>query len=97
VLSHIVLFETNQKLYNAIAIADGGNYDASGIAATQLLNQLQAQLLLYPTDAMLKKQFDLVHNYIGQLALAAQYNEYQQKMMQKNAKHDNYRIRKKRK
>lgn len=97
VLSHVLLFETNQKLYDAIAIADGGNYDASGIAATELLKKLQTQLLRFPANAMLKKQFELVQNYIGQLVYAAQYNEYQQKMMQKNAKHDNYRIRKKRK
>lgn len=96
VLSHILLFATNQQFYKAIAVADNGNYDASQKDAVNILTKLQAQISNYPANATLLKQKVLIENYLGQLALAAQYNEYQQKMMQKDAKHSNYRIRKKR-
>lgn len=96
VLSHMVLFATNQEFYKAISVADSGNYDASEQEALSILTKLQEQLLHYPANASLLKQKTLIENYLGQLVLAAQYNEYQQKMMQKDAKHNNYRIRKKR-
>ena len=91
---NIVIFKSNKLLSEAIYEADKGNYEQARLLTSESKKALANLIETFPADSVLLKQQALSEDYLYQIGHIERYNEYRTKMLQKNTKNENYKIRK---
>ena len=88
------IFKSNKLLSEAIYEADKGNYEKARLLTNKSKETLGDLIKDFPADSVLLKQQALNEDYLYQIGHIERYNEYRTKMLQKNTKNENYKIRK---
>ncbi|MGB1204975.1 MAG: vWA domain-containing protein [Chitinophagales bacterium] len=94
VSKNIAIFKSNKLLSKAIYEADKGNYEQARFLTSESKETLAGLINNFPADSILLKQQALNDDYLYQIGHIERYNEYRTKMLQKNTKNENYKIRK---
>ncbi|MDJ1483464.1 VWA domain-containing protein [Cytophagaceae bacterium YF14B1] len=95
VLQNIVLFETNERLENAMLEVDHGNFEGAKKMIITLKSEMEVQMKNLPENADLSRQYNTVMEYEKQVENAKTMSSEELKYNQKASRSSNYQIRKK--
>jgi Ca-activated chloride channel homolog len=95
VLQNIVLFENNNRLENAMADVDHGDYNKAKKTILVIKSEMEIQMQILPESPDLKRQYETVLNYEKQVENAKDMSVEELKYSQKMSRSSNYMIRKK--
>lgn len=96
VKSQVVLFESNEKLEEAMREVDAGNYERARAITTDNDSYLQSNMDYVKESKELQTQMSSNAAYQSQISNVEEMGESDRKLMQKSAKVSNYDTRKKR-
>jgi Ca-activated chloride channel family protein len=95
VLQQIALFESNERMNEAMKAVDKGEYDKARKLVSDNEIYLKEKRKSLPGSAELQRQDSINQNYRKSIQKAETMNQQDMKMMQKNSKSLNYEVRKK--
>jgi len=95
VLQQIALFESNERMNEAMKAVDKGEYDKARKLVSDNQIYLKEKRKALPGSAELQRQDSINQNYGKSIQKAETMNQQEMKMMQKNSKSLNYEVRKK--
>jgi len=95
VLQNIVLFENNERLEDAMADVDHGDYEKAKKTILVIKSEMEVQMQTLPASPDLKRQYEAVLNYEKEVENAKTMSAEERKVSQKMSRSSNYMIRKK--
>ncbi len=93
--NNIVLFEANQTTRDAISVTEKGMLSRGIELVNKNENYMDNQFSRFSPDTLLHAQYKLNRQYIKDVQANAEKSTYKRKMIQKFAKYNSYRLRKK--